>query len=186
MKKALPPLDLNRLREPEFSHAEALEITGLTADTLLTWHKRGVVANTGGVKAMGRGHRRKYSVADLAYLSVLKHLSPRMPLPFAVAVAADAQMAVIKTYDMMRFREGLDEIDAMPGVSLITYEDATGQIRFDLIADREEKGLPTWPAGGIATWMRQYGICSVTVIDMTTVTLTLFGRIGIIKERKGQ
>ena len=104
----------------------------------------------------------------------------------AVVVAADAQKAVINTYDVMRFREGLDEIDAMPGVSLITYEDATGKTRFDLIADREEKGLPTWPKGGIATWMRQYGICAVTVIDMTTVTLTLFGRIGIVKERNGR
>jgi hypothetical protein len=87
---------------------------------------------------------------------------------------------------MMRYREGLDEIDAMPGVSLITYEDATGKTRFDIIADREGDGLPTWPAGGIATWMRQFGICAVTVIDMTSVTLALFGRIGFVKERKGR
>jgi hypothetical protein len=113
-------------------------------------------------------------------------LTPLIWLVLAVIVAADAEMAVINTYDMMRFRESLDEIDAMPGVSLVTYEDATGKTRFDIIADREGDGLPTWPAGGIATWMRQFGICAVTVIDMTSVTLALFGRIGFVKERKGR
>src|SRR3974377_1011585 len=81
MREHAPLSDFQAYQTPEFSHAEVLEITGLTADTLLTWHKRGVIVGSEGSQALGRGHRRKYSEFEVVRLAIMKHLAPTMALP---------------------------------------------------------------------------------------------------------
>jgi DNA-binding transcriptional MerR regulator len=74
MRATMHPIKRTDYIKPLFSHGETLEITGLTADTLLTWHKRGLVPRIGRRKHEGRGFRRRYSTVDVAYLVILKHL----------------------------------------------------------------------------------------------------------------
>ncbi len=172
------------MQEPEFSHGETLQITGLTADTLLTWHKRGVVPNIGERDQGGRGHRRKYSVAHLAYLMVLKELAGRMPLPMAGMAAANALTAIVTTFALLRYTENAADYDAMPSLLLVAYEDHSGQLKFEVFTDKEGEALPVLPDGRIDKWMRSLNIQSATILDIVTLTLTLFGKIGEVKENR--
>ena len=184
MREALPRISLEKLEEPEFSHSETLHITGLTADTLLTWHKRGVVPNIGDRDQGGRGHRRKYSAMHLAYLMVLKQLSGKMPLLMAGMAAANAVPLILGTFMMLRYTENVDEIEAMPSLVLVAYEDDAGQTKFELFTSQEGKGIPVIPPGGIEQWMRALNIQSATLLNIVSLTLTLFGKIGDVKESR--
>ena len=184
MREALPKLDLKKLEQPEFSHGETLQITGLTADTLLTWHKRGVVPDIGERDQGGRGHRRKYSAMHLAYLMVLKQLSGKMPLVVAGMAAANAVPLILGTFMLLRYTENADEIEAMPSLVLVAYEDDAGQTRFELFSSEEGRGIPTIPPGGIEQWMRALNIQSATILNIVSLTLLLFWNIGDVKEKR--
>ena len=184
MREALPKLDLKKLEQPEFSHGETLQITGLTADTLLTWHKRGVVPDIGERDQGGRGHRRKYSAMHLAYLMVLKQLSGKMPLVVAGMAAANAVPLILGTFMLLRYTENADEIEAMPSLVLVAYEDDSGQTRFELFSSEEGRGIPTIPHGGIDQWMRALNIQSATILNIVSLTLLLFWNIGDVKEKR--
>jgi hypothetical protein len=184
MREALPKLDLKKLEEPEFSHGETLQITGLTADTLLTWHKRGVVPNIGDRDQGGRGHRRKYSAMHLAYLMVLKQLSGKMPLLVAGMAAANAVPLILGTFMMLRYTENADEIEAMPSLVLVAYEDDAGQTKLELFTSKEKQGIPTIPPCGIEQWMRALNIQSATILNIVSLTLMLFWNIGDVKEKR--
>jgi hypothetical protein len=184
MREALPKLDLKKLEQPEFSHGETLKITGLTADTLLTWHKRGVVPDIGERDQGGRGHRRKYSAMHLAYLMVLKQLSGKMPLLVAGMAAANAVPLILGTFMLLRYTENADEIEAMPSLVLVAYEDDAGQTRFELFSSEEGRGIPTIPPGGIEQWMRALNIQSATILNIVSLTLLLFWNIGDVKEKR--
>ena len=184
MRQALPKIDLKKLEQPEFSHGETLQITGLTADTLLTWHKRGVVPDIGERDQGGRGHRRKYSAMHLAYLMVLKQLSGKMPLVMAGMAAANAVPLILGTFMMLRYTENADEIEAMPSLVLVAYEDDAGQTRFELFSSEEGRGIPTIPFGGIERWMRALNIQSATILNIVSLTLMLFWNIGDVKEKR--
>src|SRR5450759_3099923 len=118
MRQALPKLDFKKLEQPEFSHGETLQITGLTADTLLTWHKRGAVP------------------------------------------------AILGTFMLLRYTEHADEIDALPSLILVAYEDDAGKIRFEVFTSKEGQGLPVIPASGIEKWMRSLNIQSATILNI--------------------
>ena len=184
MREALPKIDLKKLEQPEFSHGETLQITGLTADTLLTWHKRGVVPDIGERDRGGRGHRRKYSAMHLAYLMVLKQLSGKMPLVLAGMAAANAVPLILGTFMLLRYTENADEIEAMPSLVLVAYEDDAGQTRFELFGSEEGQGIPTIPQGGIEQWMRALNIQSATILNIVSLTLLLFWNIGDLKEKR--
>ena len=184
MREALPKLDLKKLEEPEFSHGETLQITGLTADTLLTWHKRGVVPDIGERDQGGRGHRRKYSAMHLAYLMVLKQLSGKMPLLVAGMAAANAVPLILGTFMMLRYTENADEIEAMPSLVLVAYEDDAGQTKLELFTSKEKQGIPTIPPCGIEQWMRALNIQSATILNIVSLTLMLFWNIGDVKEKR--
>jgi len=184
MRQALPKLDFKKLEQPEFSHGETLQITGLTADTLLAWHKRGVVPDIGERDQGGRGHRRKYSAMNLAYLMVLKQLAGKMPLVMAAMAAANAVPAILGTFMLLRYTEHADEIDALPSLILVAYEDDAGKIRFEVFTSKEGQGLPVIPAGGIEKWMRSLNIQSATILNIVSLTLLLFWNIGDAKEKR--
>ncbi len=185
MLKALPPIDIAKLQEPWFSHGEALRITGLTADTLLTWHKRGVVPNIAEREQTGRGHRRRYCILDLLYLAVVKEFAGKMPLVVAGLAAMQAVRAIIATYDMIRFAESAEDVSEIPGISFVAYENETGQTKFDVFTEQDGPGVRKWPGGGIQGWMRSQNIRAATVIDITTLTLELFAKIGdVLREQE--
>ncbi len=62
------------VRSPLFSHAEALAIAGLSAEALLTWHRRGFAPETPGREAR-KGNRRAYSTLDVIGLALAKRLA---------------------------------------------------------------------------------------------------------------
>jgi len=183
-RQALPQLDFKKLEQPEFSHGETLQITGLTADTLLTWHKRGVVPNIGERDQGGRGHRRKYSVMNLAYLLVLKQLAGKMPLLAAGIAAVNSTAGIIGTFMLLRYTDDADEIDALPSPFLVSYEDEAGQPKFEVFTNKEGQGLPVVPLGGIEKWMRKLNIQAATILDIVSLTLTLFWKIADVKENR--
>ncbi len=178
MLKAIPLVDLAKLQEPAFSHTETLRITGLTADTLHTWHKRGVLVAIAEQQRPGRGHRRRYSVLDLIYLALLRELSGKIPLVVAAWVSLQGVQAVLGTYDLIRLCESAEDFDQIPSAALIAYEDEHGQTKFDVFVDKKQEGNLALPPGGIQSWMRTMNIRSAVVVDIATLTLQLFAKIG--------
>jgi len=183
MREQARVTDLQAYQKPEFSHAEVLEITGLTADTLLTWYKRGVVITSEGTEAKGRGHRRKYSEHDVTRLMIMKLLAPTIPLPLASAMAGSASLMVLLASQMAAFRETRDELDEMPGASLLAYHDSAGRPRFDLVGDAHHEGLDPLPAGGISAWMRNAGVSAVTVLDINIIMFKLYAAFTNVRMR---
>ncbi|MCC7233705.1 MAG: MerR family transcriptional regulator [Bryobacterales bacterium] len=178
MLKAIPPIDVDKLQEPAFSHTETLEITGLTTDTLHTWHKRGVLVAIAEEQPPGRGHRRRYSVLDLIYLSLLRELAGRIPLTAAGLVSVQGLKAVLATYDLIRLCETSEDFDQIPSMALIAYEGDDGQTQFNVSMDQKQEGELASPPGGIQSWMRSMNIRSAVVVDIATLTLHLFAKIG--------
>ena len=184
MRTALHPIKRTEYIRPMFSHGETLEITGLTADTLLTWHKRGFLPQLGKREQMGRGFRRKYTTFDVVYLVLLKHMVGRVPMAFACVGAARAVDAVITVLEMARYADTLQNLNKSPGVSLVAFEDCSGKFRFEVFADRPDAGVPVWPGGGIQTWMRTAVVEWALILDLSTIALALFARIGDVMERQ--
>jgi len=184
MRQQAPLPDFQAYQTPEFTHAEVLEITGLTADTLLTWHKRGVVVGSEGSQAQGRGHRRKYSEFEVVRLAIMKHLAPTMALPMAAAGAAAASAMVFLVTQLAAYRETIEELEAMPGVRLLAYHDLAGTPRFDLVGDANFPGLEPLPSGGLAAWMRKTRVTIVTVLDINMITFTLYAAAEAVRMRR--
>jgi hypothetical protein len=184
MRTAMHPIQRSEYIRPLFSHRETLEITGLTADTLLTWHKRGFLPHLGTRGQAGRGFRRKYTTVDVVYLVLLKHLAGRVPMIAAGLAAAHAVDAVVTAFEMSRYAETVDELQTQAGVSLVVFEDCDGKLRFEVFSDRPNAGVPVWPGGGIQTWMRTAVVEWALVLDVSTIALTVFARIGDVMERQ--
>lgn len=178
MLKAIPPVDFDKLQEPAFSHTETLQITGLTTDTLHTWHKRGVLIAIAEKQPPGRGHRRRYSVLDLIYLSLLREFSGKIPLVAAGWISVRGVQAVLGTYDLIRACESAEDFDQIPSMALIAYEDEEAQTKFNVFMDKKQDGDLALPPGGILGWMRSTNIRSAVVVDIATLTLQLFAKIG--------
>ena len=178
MLKAIPPVDFDKLQEPAFSPTETLRITGLTADTLHTWHKRGVLVAISEQQPPGRGHRRRYSVLDLIYLSLLREFSGKIPLVAAGWISVQGVQAVLGTYDLIRLCESAEDVGQIPSMALIAYEDEEGQTKFNVFTDKKQDGDLALPPGGIQSWMRSMNIRSAVVVDIATLTLQLFAKIG--------
>ena len=183
MREHAPLSDFQAYQTPEFSHAEVLEITGLTADTLLTWHKRGVIVGSEGSQALGRGHRRKYSEFEVVRLAIMKHLAPTMALPMAAAGAAAASAMVFLVTQLAAYRETIEELEAMPGVGLLAYHDSTGTPHFDLVGDADFPGLTPLPSGGLAAWMRKRRVTIVTVLDLNLLMFALYAAAEAVRMR---
>ncbi len=185
MLKAIPPVDFAKFKEPAFSHTETLQITGLTADTLHTWHKRGVLVAIAEEQPPGRGHRRRYSILDLIYLSLLREFSGKIPLVAAGFISVHGIQGVLGTYDLIRLCESAEDFDQIPSAALIAYEDEQGQTKFEVFMDKKQDGVLALPPGGIQSWMRSMNIRSAFVVDIATLTLQLFAKIGdVMREQE--
>jgi hypothetical protein len=120
----------------------------------------------------------------LAYLMVLKQLSGKMPLLVAGMAAANAVPLILGTFMMLRYTENADEIEAMPSLVLVAYEDDAGQTKLELFTSKEKQGIPTIPPCGIEQWMRALNIQSATILNIVSLTLMLFWNIGDVKEKR--
>lgn len=81
--------------EGQFTHGEAVEITGVPSKTLNNWTQREVV-NLG---VMHRTGRRLYSIHDLIELKIVGDLSAVVQMPPALAAAA-ARWARQRSFEM--------------------------------------------------------------------------------------
>ncbi len=70
--------------EPQFTHGEAVEITGVPSLTINNWRQREIVE----LGTMHRTGRRLYSMLDLMELRVVGELSEMVKMPVAKAAAA--------------------------------------------------------------------------------------------------
>lgn len=135
-KIELVTFDIASLKADRFSHAQAMVITGLTNDTLQTWGKRGFLVRTGAEanREKLRGHRRKYSIADLIYLVVMAELAAcGMPLAFAAANAVASLTIVIQT---LQFNIGLCRAGLpLPSLFMIAWE-MDGEFKTDLFTPK--------------------------------------------------
>ncbi len=85
------PIDLT---EPQLTHGEAVEITGVTAKTLNNWTAREVID----LGIMHRTGRRLYSIVDLIQLKIVGELSHMVQMP-------PAHAATVGRYAIKRFLE---------------------------------------------------------------------------------
>ena len=72
-----------QLEEPQFTHGEAVAITGVPSKTLNNWTQRGIVH----VGTLHRTGRRLYSLLDLIELTIIGELADMVAMPVANAAA---------------------------------------------------------------------------------------------------
>jgi hypothetical protein len=82
---------------PDFTHREALDILGVTQDTLMSWFKRDLVPLPKHDNP-GRGHRRKYSALDLLVLRLMQTVLPFVGQTDAGPVAHDVAQIFLNGY----------------------------------------------------------------------------------------
>jgi hypothetical protein len=177
MRGLAPLVDITDYLKPQYSHRDALNVTGLTADTILTWHKRGLVPTHAGTVPKGRGNRREYSEFDLAYLVVMKHLAPALPLAHAALAANSGAMMVHALNQLAGHYATAEELNAMPTAILVAYQDADGTPRYEVLGHAGLPSLDPLPEGGLPEWMRQRNLSTVTVLDLNMITFKLLGDI---------
>jgi DNA-binding transcriptional MerR regulator len=160
-------LKLNELRRrigrPFFYQGEVLDIAAISADTLLTWHKRGLIpepaANQG-----GKGHRRLYSVADAFYLAILKKLvDAHYPLSDANALA-----------DKLR-----------PKLIAWAFLQASDERIVALYPPDQIEGISGSSDPAIAAWMEHRKLDVVTFLDLKEFATQVHQRyIRVLEEKR--
>jgi hypothetical protein len=134
---------------PEFTHREALDILGVTQDTLMSWFKRDLVPLPKHDNP-GRGHRRKYSARDLLTLQLMRVVLPFVGQAEAGVAARDAAQILLDywlrshggefaaTFIVLGRRERGYSVDLVDASEL-------GQFFADTsIAESDREGLLTW------------------------------------------
>jgi hypothetical protein len=174
MKRRHRLLDINKLREPAYSHAQALAVAGITADQLQTWYKRGVVADCRAGRRKRRGIRRKYSVFDLMHLAALNELAAAgIPLVVAAVTAASMVQMMYAAWEAIRL--GMTE-----GILFAAYWKG-GELQYEVFC----RGCPL-PNGGIQAWMAGKGITRVHLIDVTGLASQFRARLAEIEATNGK
>lgn len=166
------------LREPEFSHGEALEVLGITRDTLMTWYKRDLVPLPDHDNP-GRGHRRKYSAQDLLALRMMTLVMPYVGQSQSNLVAHDCTWIAVKHYwsRLMRAEGGDDFPQAYLVLSRRTLDFAVNLVG----------------AGELESWIRETSCMDVVdpeqpeiqvVISLRDVFVTILSRIAQVKAKR--
>lgn len=179
-----------------FSHAEMLKVTGLSADTVLTWHKRQYTleSRTDSAK-QGRGNRRRYSTLSVLHLCLLKEVSRLgMELVEASAISACVLKMVRSIGDWIEFytEEELmhppdycylavwdDPSGKQHGIELPRITDASGLER-PLLHSIEIIGGIGQPRPDVASWARSKNVTSVRLIDLVGLVVSATGRMAAI------
>ena len=167
-------VSMEKLREPRFSHADTLYITGLTSEQLLTWHKRGVLANIAAGSAsagQGRGIRKKYCFLDLWYLTLMKELTeacvPLVVAALRVVTLTPAFRAIVETRETLKQAERHGNMQML----LVVYR-SNDRIEFDLLSNDSDMNQVD-----VHEWMRGKNIRRVAVIDLIGVYIHLMAKV---------
>jgi hypothetical protein len=179
---------------PGFSHSEALHISGLTAERLLTWYKRDAskMPKDLAVKP-GRGNRRRYDILQVAYLSATRALADvGVPVSDALALGSDLRDKVmgwlLDCEDLRPEDAGLKLRDAAhPWIAVFAqasrYDGATiGRVTYaPFVVSAEEYAymriLDRDTTEGIREMMRDQGLASISLIDTVFLAVTILDRI---------
>lgn len=151
---------LKALREPRFSHADTLFVTGLTSDQLLTWHKRGLLANIAETAAggQGRGVRRKYCLLDLWYLSLMREMTEiSVPVGWAAGIAVSL-LSIFK--HLTEYGPGLRQASHTPVMVLAIFREGE-EIRSDI--------LDAKLGADVLGWMRERLLRRACFIDLVAL-----------------
>jgi DNA-binding transcriptional MerR regulator len=133
----------SKLTHPIFSHAEALVIAGITAEGLLTWHRRGVAPETPN-REPGRGRRRLYSTLDVVSLALIKRFADaRYPLD----IARDLAQRVLRNVALLVMARTATNHPAR-------YLAITPDAKVELV-----------PAANIQSWMDDRQMQELTLVD---------------------
>jgi DNA-binding transcriptional MerR regulator len=142
-----------RLTRPFFYQGDVLEIAAISADTLLTWHKRGLIPEPT-PREGGRGHRRLYSVREAFYLAILKKLADvHYPLGDANTLAGKLVNKVIALAFLS------------PGESIVA-----------LYPPDQFEDVPVHSDRTIARWMKERKLDFATFLDLTAFAEQVYGR----------
>ena len=187
MKTEIAALDFKRMEQPEFSHAEAVEILGVTGNTLLTWNKRGftlrvVLFGTEPVSPKskpGRGNHRRYSVSDLIYLHLFRKMTVYLGQVEAARMALSCVPLVLAQFQMTFATETANELDETDCGAYLVFEQGDGHA-MQFIAPNSEKGRMADP-NLLSKWFRESGDDSVAVISIYWVALNLFSRMADVR-----
>jgi hypothetical protein len=177
--------------QPEqFSHAEALAITGLNRGLLFAWYQRGYLNRLYGPSAEhvrfkskpGRGHRRRYNLFDLAFLLALKALvDVDLPIPIAVEHAIEIFMWMV-----YRIHEARD-LDLDEAIKRLVEQEQFGIVA---IYPGDHAPLGGWHHGGYAgmvllpsdsvhglhQWFEQDSLCAIRLVDKIVLATQLLRR----------
>lgn len=171
------------LREPDFSHGEAIEILGascgITTATLMTWYKRGLVPIPEHGNP-GRGHHRKYTTQDLLTLHLMKIVMPYVGQAQCELVAHDCAWIAVKHYWANLPRAA--ESDDFPEVYLVLSRRAL------------DFAVNPVAAGELQEWIRETSCADAdlvqpeirVLINLREVFVKLLARIAEVKEKRGK
>jgi DNA-binding transcriptional MerR regulator len=158
-----------------YSHADALYIAQVSTDTLLTWHKRGIMPDASR-DVQARGHRRKYSAHDLAYLLLLKAVAGAgWQLTSAQTYVKRARFSFRKIVEFARRRPA--ETLERPHRPLLVLLPIGKASIFNL--------QETFP-DDMSRWMRKKRTASVTIIDIDALAREFYRRVREVKAREGE
>jgi hypothetical protein len=191
MKQEIARLNFERMKQPEYSHREALEILEVTENTLLTWHKRGFTraidlfnpAEATPATAPGRGNRRKYGAVDLAYLYVFKRLVRYIGQVHAAVIAMSCAPLVVAQFWMTAAAETAEEMDQTDCGQFLVVSECEGAYSVEMVGPKSEKDRRANPSP-LPQWIRSAGHDDMVVISIYWVTLHLFARMADVKGRR--
>jgi hypothetical protein len=90
---------------------------------------------------------------------------------------------------MIRFAESAEDMNQIPSMAIIAYDDEAGQTQFNIFVDQAASDEMASPPGGMQGWMRSMNIRAAVIVDVATLTLELFAKIGDVmreQERREQ
>ena len=172
-RSGTPKLRISRhfLADRRFNPDAAIRVTGVENINLQDWHRRGLIPEPRAV--VGRGHRRRYSVLDLAHIYIMRTLGDAgVPLGPAFRLA----MSGARRIEEYIFRQGAtrnaDELEQLPDCFAVLFrmDDKWQQKWFG-------PGGDPVPDGGIQRFMRLLNVEVATVLDISTITMLFFLRV---------
>ncbi|MCX6602046.1 MAG: hypothetical protein NTV52_00420 [Acidobacteria bacterium] len=157
--------DLEKLKNAEYSHAQALVVTGLSNDILQAWFKRGFLGSTDAEanREKLRGHRRRYSIIDMLRISVMSELSA-CGMSLTMAAITSTQLFVFLV-QMWQLRLGHERVNLpfTTSIFFVVYE-IDGEIKADLYSnfDLGEGASQRQP---LEAFLSELGSTRISLID---------------------
>ncbi len=149
---------------PLFSHAEALQVAQLAAETLQAWHQRGLIPESE-LRVAGKGFRRRYSLDNVLYLALFNRIASFGQPLARTKLLTDHLFPLLQKANKLPFRQLLLVIQP-------SSNKQSGVGTFHLFFSKNPL-----PSGGIEEWMHLNKVEAVILIDLAAFLRGFWARL---------